>query len=255
LWNTLSGVGPYKLYFVDEKTGQAGLFAAIEENGRPARISLRLKIEEGRISEVETVVIREQNAPFGLLSNARSAPDPIWSRSVPVRERHSRLELLQIANQYFEGVENKSGDLISISADTVRWENGVQTAPPTGPRILEGPDGSVNMQGLSIAESFNLNSTSATHPVSPRRFLIVDEERGLVYGAFFMNHIGNVDTYDVPGVGTLPASEGLHWPSTGQIMEVFKIENGEIVAIEAEFMLIAYRQWDGWSELNKPGRL
>jgi hypothetical protein len=247
LWNTLTGVGTYKLYFADTKAGQVGVFAAIEENGLPARISLRLKIEGRRISEVETVVIRKQNAPGGLLSNALAAVDPIWIRTVAPADRSSRSELIRIVNQYFEGVENATGDIVPVAHDAIRLENGVQTSPPPKSRMLVGSKAARETQGLSIVESFNLHTTSATHPVSPRRFLILDEERGLVFGCFMMQHTGNVRSYEAPGLGTVQVGEFYLWPSEGQIMEVFKVEKGQIVAIAAEFMLQTYKQSDGWT--------
>src|ERR1700722_2998283 len=88
LWNTLTGVGSYKLYFADTKAGQVGLVATIEENGLPAQLSLRLKREGRHISEVGTMVIRKQNSP--LLGNTRTAVDPIWARPVASADRSSR---------------------------------------------------------------------------------------------------------------------------------------------------------------------
>jgi hypothetical protein len=48
LWKTASGLGTYKLYFADPQAGQVGFFGTIRENGRPASLVLRLKVENRR---------------------------------------------------------------------------------------------------------------------------------------------------------------------------------------------------------------
>ena len=49
LWNTVDGIGAYRLPFLEPKTGQAGLFGVVEENGKPAHLLLRLKVESRRM--------------------------------------------------------------------------------------------------------------------------------------------------------------------------------------------------------------
>ncbi|HTW25141.1 MAG TPA: hypothetical protein VMD78_16175, partial [Candidatus Baltobacteraceae bacterium] len=58
LWGTMSGIGTYKLYFADPHDGQVGIEASIRENGTPALLLARLKVVDGKITEIETVVHR-----------------------------------------------------------------------------------------------------------------------------------------------------------------------------------------------------
>src|ERR1700691_2664944 len=58
LCGTSSGLGKYKLYFADPEAGQVAFFGTIQENGTGAALALRLKIENRKISEAETVVVR-----------------------------------------------------------------------------------------------------------------------------------------------------------------------------------------------------
>src|SRR5579863_4800911 len=69
LWGTASGLGKYKLYFADPEEGQVGFFGTIKENGRGAALALRLKIENRKIGEVETVVVRSERTAM-LMDNA-----------------------------------------------------------------------------------------------------------------------------------------------------------------------------------------
>src|SRR3954470_23603944 len=61
LWATATGVPDFHYAYVeDEELGQIGWFGVVEESGRPAVVYLRLKVENGAISEIETIVRREQ---------------------------------------------------------------------------------------------------------------------------------------------------------------------------------------------------
>ncbi len=88
LWKTVSGLGTYKLYLADPPAGQVVFYGTIRENTRPAAIVLRLKVDNRRISEAETIVIRGP----GTANNMEKAgsPDPILMETVPVAERLPR---------------------------------------------------------------------------------------------------------------------------------------------------------------------
>jgi hypothetical protein len=69
LWNTASAPGTYKLYVSDQESGQAGFLGTVRENDTTVALALRLKIENRRIGEIETVVLRGGNP------NTRPPPD------------------------------------------------------------------------------------------------------------------------------------------------------------------------------------
>src|ERR1700683_369274 len=52
LWGTISARGPDDLKAADSETGQAAYFGVVDERGNQAFFALRLKIEDGKISEV-----------------------------------------------------------------------------------------------------------------------------------------------------------------------------------------------------------
>src|ERR1039457_7015506 len=92
LWGTASGLGKYKLYFADPEAGQVGFFGTIQENGTDAALALRLKIENRKISEVETVVVR--SARTAMLMDTAGSPDPLLLETIPAAERKPRGELI-----------------------------------------------------------------------------------------------------------------------------------------------------------------
>ena len=54
-WKTAQGLGKYKHYFADPEFGQVAFMGTMMEAGAPLLYSLRLRIELGRITEIETV--------------------------------------------------------------------------------------------------------------------------------------------------------------------------------------------------------
>jgi len=51
----------YRQDFLDERDGIAGADVVVEENGAPALLVVRLKIEDERITEIETIATRSRS--------------------------------------------------------------------------------------------------------------------------------------------------------------------------------------------------
>src|SRR5205823_2372436 len=58
VWKTMTALGKIQRRFLDAVTGQAGYFGIIEESGKAAIVTLRLRIEDRKISEAEWIVGR-----------------------------------------------------------------------------------------------------------------------------------------------------------------------------------------------------
>ena len=54
-WKTAQGIGNYKHYFADPEFGQVAFMGTMHGGRRAAALSLRLRIELGRITEIESV--------------------------------------------------------------------------------------------------------------------------------------------------------------------------------------------------------
>src|SRR5450755_3681968 len=54
-WKTVEGVGNYKHTFVDAEFGQIAFMGTMREAGTPLLMSVRLRVELGRITEIESV--------------------------------------------------------------------------------------------------------------------------------------------------------------------------------------------------------
>jgi len=60
LWATASADATYRLYACDPQAGQVGFFGLMQENKIPVIVSIRLKTERELITEIETIVARQQ---------------------------------------------------------------------------------------------------------------------------------------------------------------------------------------------------
>ncbi len=67
LWGTITGRGPpsTELYFSDSDKGQVGFFGIVDEHGVPGYLAVRLKVEDRKITEIETLVNRIPPLPPG----------------------------------------------------------------------------------------------------------------------------------------------------------------------------------------------
>ena len=101
LWHTVTGKGGYRLDMADVEAGQAILMGTVREADTPTIFVLRLGVVDRRIAEVETLVIRNKDAAESL--DTIAMPRRAWYTAVPESERHSRDELVRIANMYFWG--------------------------------------------------------------------------------------------------------------------------------------------------------
>lgn len=246
LWATASGLGSYRLEFAEPEAGEAGAFAVIEENGTPAILALRLKVLDGRITEIETLVARKQTTAF-LDTAAMTQPPPIFLEAIPPAERQPRRAMIVIANSYFNGIEQSSGNIVPFDKDCVRIENGIQTTNVTSPARASLPGaGTFNLLALGCRDQFNTKIFSYIRSVRPRRFPMVDAERGLVLAIVRFNHPGNVQSIEAPGHGKVSMGRYAQWPNSTQIMELFKVRDRKIREITAAIVTAPYKAPMGW---------
>jgi hypothetical protein len=228
IWGTASSPGTYKLYVADPQAGQVGFLGTLRENGTPVALALRLKIEHRLIREVETLVVRDQGAAKAI--EAMGQPDPSLISAVPRGERRSRDELIAIANKYDEGIEKSQGSLVPFDTDCERIQNGTRTT--NNPALKIDPKSDWTPLSLGCKEQLDTRFFSFVHRIYPRRFTVIDEERGLVFGSFLFLVPGTVKSVDIPGHGSYGIPPVYLAPTTIDVAELFKITNGKIHRVE-----------------------
>ena len=245
LWGTISAMGTYKVYFADPQAGQVGFEGTIRENGTPAILVIRLKVEDRKIAEVETIVRRGAEPAEALEKFGQ--PNPAWLQPLAPSERSSRQDMLKITNQYFEGIVHLSGDMVPFDDKCNRILDGIQDT--NNPSYNEGwGHGSFNPAAMGCRENMNTKIWAYIKAVDPRRFMVVDEKMGIVFGFFMFNHPGTVLEADVPGVGKIPMPPSAKRPFNVEVAEFFKIQNGKIRQVEGVQLALPYKTPTGWDK-------
>jgi hypothetical protein len=253
LWNTMKAKGDYRIFIADVPAQQVAFIGTIAEDNReedkqtPALLGLRLRLEDGAITEVEQFVARDVAAAERV---AALTPRAAFTESVPAAERMSRADLLKTANMYFSGMERNDGKGEYPFADNCnRLENGMQTtnAPvPTGQTRADPANSSTYSAQWSCMEQFKSGLLYFVNRIRDRRFVAVDEERGLVLAIGFFDHSGGEFRHAVTPDGK-PVVGGPVQPWTWYIVELFKVENGKLGEIEALLQQVPYGMLSGWS--------
>jgi hypothetical protein len=99
---------------------------------------------------------------------------------------------------------------------------------------------------LGCHDSMNTHGLSYITKIRPRRLIVIDEEKGLVFGFPMFVHRGNVrqiKIVGVPGVDTIPMNFG---PIDLEAAEIFAIRKGKIHEIEAMGFLLPFNSKTGW---------
>ncbi len=171
-------------YVTDVEAGQIARMGIIDVDGKPAFHAVRLKIENNRISEIETLFGPDTMArpfiPEGYLW--REAP---FVREVPMPIRSSRQELLRTAGTYWSvATTTHKGNDVPYSVDCIHVENGMNTdweRPLDSIEAITPLENPVSMfDGRIWTCEREVNLTTRTFDQVRGLRYLVDEERGLV---------------------------------------------------------------------------
>jgi hypothetical protein len=247
LWLGMSGKGDYRFYIPDVETQQVAFLGtaregAANQQGEAAfvAVAVRLKIGNGLITEAEQIVVRPDSDVMGMtgeISVGRSVenlgkPHEIYGEVIPESERPSREAMIKNANYYFSGLQkNDHGKgYYPFTDDCHRVENGMPATNVPVPEGQKRPDpktATIYSSHWGCKEQFESGTMGFISRVRGRRFVAVDQERGIVFAFGFFDH------------------DSINF--TWQLAELFKIEKGNIRRIEAIFHRCPYGMNSGWS--------
>lgn len=217
MWKSSTGLRDYRRDILDVRAGVAVSFLVAEENKSPVLYVIRLKIDGGKISEIETTAVR--NKEEGMLFNPQNLQTVRKEMITPPEKSqlNSREDAVRIALTYPEGL--RIGSFVKadspMAQDAYRYENG---------QLMAGP-GCTFFKGCDVMKTQTIPTLSEiTH-----RVMAVDEEQGVV--AVRMN-FGKGSTFQ--GGGVLDV-----WHS-------FKIYGGQIHAAEAYCEVVPTGTKSGW---------
>jgi hypothetical protein len=176
--------------------------------------------------------------------------DPIYLATVPKAERVSRAELIATADKYFTGMQKNDGKGdYPFADDCNRLENGGQTtnAPTPAGQTRPDPKTSSNYSAQwSCMEQFKSGLLHFVSRIRDRRYVAIDEERGIVFAFGFFDHQGG-DTRHFKTPDGRDVVAGPVQPWTWEIAELFKVQGGKIHRIQAVLQRSPFGMNSGWS--------
>ncbi len=217
LWQSKIKLTDYRRDILDVKQGVAVSFLVIEEKEQPVLFVFRLKIDDQKVSEIESTVVRGKKE--GMLFNPENLKTVSKGMAyIPKKEQLvEREKAIQMANTYPEGL--KVGSFVKVDSpmadNAYRYENG---------QLMEGPEctffkGCDNMKNQFIPTLAGIKY----------RTIAVDEEMGVV--AMRMNF----------GPGSLFEGDG-----ELDVWHSFKIYDGLIHVAEAYCEIVPKGTPFGW---------
>jgi len=238
LWNTISGVGPAQLEFADTKNGEAGLLGVVRETHANSPFALRLKVKGGKITEIETIVARPPAGATPVAGLDEYPDKQVLKDVLAPAERSSREKMIALVDGYFDTLQQNNGTLhTDFDPDCNREENAMRST--NNPTYHVFP-----VTNLGCADQFKMGYFLYDDRVRDRRFPLVDEERGLVFAAMFIDHSGKLAHYKMTDGRELDSP--MRTPSSLAILELFKIKNGKLLQIEAVMAGVPYNMPPVW---------
>jgi hypothetical protein len=228
-WDTVTeDVGP-ALVMSDPQAGQVAIFTPIRQRAVEGYLGVRLKVDNGRITEVEHIVSTARNLsspPTPIAPIAQFELDPRLDRTVPMDKRASRAALAAHANGYFDTLQGNDGEIRGTCFHdfAIRRENGMLFS---------------DIKGGFESGRYRFNNRVR------REILLIDEERQIALARGFIDHKGVLDTYQLTD-GT-PVKSTFQEPQSWGLLEAFKVEDGCISSVAATFYQAPYYTVSPWT--------
>jgi hypothetical protein len=253
-WKTAEGRGNYTHIFADPEFGQVAYMGTMREAGSALLMSLRLRIELGRITEIESIYFRPGGGGPNNIAEMDKPykPEDMWFKSIPPAQRMSRQELISVADAYFTGLQKNDGKGINgtgtypLTNDCHRIENGAPTTNVPAP--ANQPADAINAFSMDCLSQFKLGYYFVVQSIHDRRYPVVDQERGIVWSHAVFDQ-GTVNQGTLSN-GRPYTFRGFNRPSSILVTEAFLIENGKIRRVEMVGPSVQYHLNSSWGGLS-----
>lgn len=240
-WKTATKLGSYRQDIIDVKDQVVATHAIVEESGKPAMFSARLKVANGKITEIETLVTHSDDRMAAGAANLVVRPG--MEIAPPASQKNKREDVARIADYYPRGLTVGGFDKVDtpFAPDAYRIENGMVMAgegcgrgTPSGRPA--GDKGAVSSKApQDVAGCMNMKTQRIIgHPDLTKSVMAVDEEQGI---ALIWMNFGDTGTY---GEGNALI-----------VWEAFKVYGGQMHAVQA-FMKVQPKDTKrGWGTTKK----
>ncbi|HYD25161.1 MAG TPA: hypothetical protein VEB68_10215 [Croceibacterium sp.] len=244
---TIDGLGAYRHYFADPRTGNVGLITTVTEHGAQAMLDLRMRVKDGKIHEIETMFIRD---PGGHVRyEAMGAPEATWLEVVPESERLSRDEMVATVNKYFTAMVGNDGraDYRFFHPQCDRLEHALKTTNVTSKEAY-GHSTDTDFSSMDCRSQFGMGFLGFVTQIRDRRFLVIDEERQTLLAMVYLDHDGTVRELPLSTGSTFVVPPYFSVPRGLQVIEGFKLKDGMIYRIEMTLIETPYGNPPQWAD-------
>jgi hypothetical protein len=248
LWKTATG-GPtnFKIIAADPDKGEIGFIGVIEENKQPTIASVRLKVVNGKITEIDHLVVHSDGKKP--LNPNMSQVRPALLERLPKLERVPRDKMQKIANSYYDAIVRDNGKVAPFADECQRRENGGISAndQTQTPEEAKKDDFSAYRK-MTCSDQLSTGVMSYITDINRRRVFAVDEEMGLVFAFSMFVHDGTPKVMKIKGVPGITERSNTWGPFNLPAAHIFKIRNGKIYDIEAIGYIAKYGIDNGWEK-------
>lgn len=239
LWGTITALDNYEMRFADASTGEVAIFGVVEETTTRSPYATRLKVVNGAITEIESVVVRKDDSGIPFVT-ADIKPLAVWGEVVPEAERDTREALVAAADGYFNTLQLNDGTLhVQFTDDCNRREDGMTSTNLTDPGLDP-------IWRMGCADQFRQGAYRYDDRVRARRHMVVDQELGIVLSAGFIDHEGRLGKFKLADGSERESI--FRRPHTLAFLEAFKVKRGAIRQVESVFLTVPYRMPSPWDK-------
>jgi hypothetical protein len=241
LWKTATAVPTtFKIHVPDPVSGQVGFIGLMQESGKPIQLGLRLKVDQGRIVEMEHLIAR--NLSERGLANLQTVRSGLLA-PIPAAQRSTREQLLKIGASYYDALDDNEGGKAPFADDCVRHENGMQTSTNSAPSM---PGAMGTLGTLGCAAQISTGTFTYIDKIDNRRVEIADVETGLVFGLSHFHHSMKQKFVTIKGVPNVEKVDLKFDAFDLPAAHIYKVRGGRIHEIEAMGFTTAYNSKTGW---------
>jgi hypothetical protein len=258
LWKTMSARGGYNIYLAATPGSDAGFFGSIVETEIPGQLSLRVRQQAGRITEIEALAVRQEVAMLGQLigtgtlfappqmvdfdSTRFKAPVPLLPAALPTHPRTPLPRLRDTATSFAASMYGK-GPVPATTTDCLVKDNGSSRGLNA---LVVAPN--ANVTGVARCTPYGADEgfLAKVGTLRKARVLAADETEGLVLLETVVDHPGDMSTVTLANGTSVPVPAPFTVPNTYFRAQLLKIRDGRIEHVEGITRPVFFGMDDGW---------
>lgn len=228
-WGAGPGVSAGGLFLPDATTGNVVWFGITSEHGQAAYHGLRLRVQDAQITEVESYLGREGTPEvFGRVEQYRL--EPVFAERPSSATGLSREQLVALVDGYFNSKQQNNGQVFTAVADDCRQQ--------TNGRSITSGDYWAAKAARGCGAQLRAGVFKPVDRIRARRYPVIDETRGIVVALSIEDHATRfVDYASIDGT---PLAVEVEYPNSRGRLDLFKISDGKIAAIEGVSVFLPY---------------